>query len=237
MPEGSDLVGPFPCIDNETLADEVAAKGLTWRSYAPAIGKAGGSWSAFDAIRHIRFGAGWKNVVSPETNVLSDAAAGNLANVTWVVPTNKNSDHSGSGSTTGPLWVASVVNAIGQSPNWKSTAIFVLWDDWGGWFDHVLPPQVDVMGLGFRVPLIVISPYAKRSYISHVQHEFGSVLHFTEKNFGLAALAESDTRADDLSDCFDFAQKPSVYTPLDIKVSPESPSSICRKLKPRIMSN
>jgi phospholipase C len=86
-----------------------------------------------------------------------------------------------------------------------------LWDDWGGWFDHVEPPQIDAMGLGFRVPLIVVSPYAKRGYVSHVQHEFGSILHFTEETFGLVALAASDARADDFSDCFDFRQSPQPF--------------------------
>jgi phospholipase C len=210
-PGGADLVGPFPCFDHTTMADELSAKGLTWRYYAPAIGNNGASWSAYDAIKHIRYGTSWGNVVSPETKVLTDAPAGNIASVTWVVPTFTNSDHAGSYSTSGPQWVASVVNAIGASPDWNSTAIFITWDDWGGWYDHVVPPQLDNMGLGFRVPLIVVSPYARHGYVSHVQHEFGSILHFTEKAFSLAPMAASDLRADDLSDCFDFTQSPQPY--------------------------
>jgi phospholipase C len=124
----------------------------------------------------------------------------------WVTPNAANSDHAGIGQNTGPSWVASVVNAIASGPNWSSTAIFIVWDDWGGWYDHVVPPQLDSMGLGFRVPLIVVSPYAKRGYVSHVQHEFGSILHFTEEAFGLPAMTTVDSRADDLRDCFDFSQ-------------------------------
>jgi phospholipase C len=217
---GADLVGPFPCIDNPTLADEADAKSYSWRYYAPAIGTNGGVWSAFDAIRHIRYGPDWAKVISPETQILNDAPVGKLANITWVVPTFSNSDHDG--SATGPQWVASVVNAIGESPNWKSTAIFITWDDWGGWYDHVVPPQVDLMGLGFRVPLIVVSPYAKHGYVSHVQHESASILRFTEKNFGLAALSQADARADDLSDCFDFTQKPAAFVPFAVTRRPES---------------
>ncbi len=210
-PNGTDMPGPFPCYDYQTIADEMDAKSLPWRYYAPALANAGGIWSGFDAIRHIRYGPDWANdVISPETRILTDAASG-LADVTWVVPDFANSDHPGTGSATGPDWVASVVNAIGQSPDWNSTAIFITWDDWGGWFDHVTPPQLDAMGLGYRVPLLVISPYAKHGYVSHVQHEFGSILKFTEETFGLAPLAASDARADDLSDCFNFAAAPQAF--------------------------
>jgi len=219
---GADLVGPFPCINNETIADELAAKNISWREYAPAIGTAGGSWSAFDAIKHIRYGSGWSNVVSPETTVLTDAPKGNVATVTWVIPTGKNSDHSGNGSNTGPEWVASVVNAFGASPQWNSTAIFILWDDWGGWYDHVVPQQLDVMGLGFRVPLIVVSPYAKHGYVSHVNHEAGSILRFVEDAFGLAQMAASDARADNLQDLFDFSQQPARFRAIAVKRSPAS---------------
>ncbi len=222
-PMGTDVPGPFPCYDYKTLADEMDSAGVGWRYYAPTVGTSGGIWSAYDAIRHIRYGSDWtSNVVSPETKVLSDAPSGNLPSVTWVVPTFTNSDHAGSKSASGPQWVTSVVNAIGSSPEWNSTVIFITWDDWGGWYDHVAPPQIDAMGLGFRVPLIVVSPYAKRGYVSHVQHEFGSILKFTEQTFGLTPLAASDSRADNLSDCFDFSQSPTPFTPFSVGRSPAS---------------
>jgi phospholipase C len=213
-PNGVDGPGVFPCFTYPTIADELDAKSLSWKYYAPAIGTGfGGIWSAFDANKQIRYGTDWTTkVISPETTVLSDLQAGTpLPDVTWVVPSFQNSDHPGNGSATGPAWVTSIVNAIGASPNWNSTAIFVVWDDWGGWFDHVSPPQIDSMGLGFRVPLIVISPYAKHGYVSHVQHEFGSILKFTEETFGLAPLAASDTRADDFADCFDYTAGPQPF--------------------------
>jgi phospholipase C len=211
---GDRSYGPpvTPCFTYPTLADELDASHLSWKYYAPSSGS-GYIWSAFDAIAKVRNGPEWStNVISPETNILKDAAAGNLPAVTWVIPKLANSDHSGSKVTLGPKWVASVVNAIGHSKNWSSTAIFVVWDDWGGWYDHVAPPQVDFDGLGFRVPMIVISPYAKTGYVSHVQYEFGSVLRFTEDTFGLGQLANSDARATSpAADCFDFTKPPRHY--------------------------
>src|SRR4029077_7244718 len=109
---------------------------------------------------------------------------------------------------------ANVVNAIGNGPNWNSTAIFITWDDWGGWYDHVAPQKLDNLGLGFRVPLIVVSPYSKHGYVSHVQHEFGSIVKFTEETFGLPSLGQTDVRADDLSHFFDFTQSPAPYVPV-----------------------
>lgn len=211
-PNGTSLPGPYPCFDYPTFGDVLDQHNVTWRYYAPAIGTSGAIWSAYDAIDHIRHGADWKtDVISPETLVLQDVPAGKLANVTWVVPSFTNSDHAGSKSTSGPDWVASIVNAIGQSPFWSSTVIFITWDDWGGWYDHVAPRQLDPMGLGFRVPLIVVSPYAKRGYVSHVDHEFGSFLTFAEEVFGVPSLGQADVRADDFADCFDFGQSPQPF--------------------------
>ncbi len=218
--------GIFPCLDFETLADLANASGVSWRYYAPAINRLGSIWSAFDAIRHIRYSSDWSNVVSPETRVLTDAARGDLAAITWVVPTMQNSDHPLprrsttkdvgviAGAQYGPDWVSSVVNAIGRSPFWNDTAIFIVWDDWGGWYDHVAPPRLDRMGLGPRVPLIVVSPWARHHYVSHVEHEFGSLLKFAEIAFGLPSLHTTDERADALRDCFDFSQRPQPYEPI-----------------------
>ena len=211
-PDGTEEPGPFPCFNYATLASLMDARGIRWRYYSPMVTQSGGIWSAFDSITQVRNGVEWsQDVISPETRVLQDVAAGQLAQVTWVVPSGINSDHPGNLSSTGPQWVGSIVNAIGNSPFWNSTAIFVLWDDWGGWYDHVDPPQLDDMGLGFRVPLLVVSPYAKHGYVSHVQHEFGSLLRFTEENFGLPTLGQSDARSDDLADCFDFSQSPQPF--------------------------
>ena len=183
---------------------------------------AGGTFAAaFDAIRHVRFGSDWtSDVITPQTTVLGDIAAGTLADVTWIVPSFPDSDHPLAASNRGPSWVSSIVNALGASPFWNSTAVFVVWDDWGGWYDHVAPRQLDAMGLGFRVPLIVVSPYAKHGYVSHVQHEFGSILRFAEETFGLPSLGQADARADDLGDCFDFRQTPQPFARLRTPYAP-----------------
>jgi len=193
----------FPCFDRDSLMDHVTAAGLTWHYYQAHGGH--GLWIAPDALRDIRYGSLYQtDVVYPEHRVLGDIIHSRLANVVWITPTKAASDHAGVNDGSGPAWVASVVNAIGASSYWNNTAIFVTWDDWGGWFDHVKPPQYNSYELGFRVPLIVVSPYAKAQYVSHKRHEFGSILKFIEETFGLASLGTTDVRADDLSDCFDF---------------------------------
>jgi phospholipase C len=229
---GSETAQPaeYPCFEHATLTDLLDTKGLTWRYYAPS---AGSIWTAPDAIEHICLqqmvngvltceGPIWKaNVAIPETKILTDIAGGDLAQVTWVIPNGNRSDHAKSNDGTGPAWVASVVNAIGSSAYWANTAIIIAWDDWGGWYDHVPPMKVINDGsswgsgyvYGFRVPLIVVSPYAKAAYISHVPHDFGSILKFVENTFALPSLGYADTAAgDDLSDCFDFTQSPLTYT-------------------------
>jgi phospholipase C len=209
--------GPFPCFTQfDTMADILDAARVSWRYYAPAVNQGGNGWSSFDAIARVRKGRDWKNVISPPAKVLQDVANGDLAGVTWVTPDVLDSDHPGVNSNTGPSWVASVVNAIGESKDWNSTAIVVLWDDWGGWYDDAAPPQLDFVGLGQRVPCIIISPYARPHYVSHTQYEFGSILKFTEEAFGLPAIGPAsfgytDSRAASLTDSFDFAQPPRAF--------------------------
>jgi len=203
----------YPCFDRPSLTDLIEKQQLTWRYYQFKTGA--GLWNALDAIKHVRYSSQYsEDVISPPSQVLTDIANGSLANVVWVTPTGKASDHAGSTNGSGPSWVASVVNAIGNSNYWNSTAIFVTWDDWGGFYDHVAPPQYNSYELGFRVPLIAIGPYAKQGYVSHVQHEFGSILKFTEEVFNLGSLGTTDVRADDLSDCFNFGLKPRHFAPI-----------------------
>jgi len=238
---GNESSKMYPCADHPTLIDELDAKGISWRYYTPS---AGTLWTGPNAIQHLCgpnnpppngtacTSADWtNNVILDETQVLSDILGSNLPQVSWVIPNGNNSDHAGSlVNTGGPNWVAAVVNAVGQTPYWANTAILVTWDDWGGWYDHVPPPAVVNDGTswgsgyiyGFRVPLIVISPYARPAHISHTNHDFGSILQFIEKNFGLPALGYADTHAlDDLSDCFDFNQTPLVFKPITASADAE----------------
>jgi phospholipase C len=205
----------YPCFDHPTLIDLLENAGLTWRYY-----EVGDSWKmmwdAPGAIAHIRNSPQYaSNVVASPSQFLSDIQNGPLAAVTWIRPSAAASDHSGVTDGSGPAWVASVVDAIGHSSYWNWTAIFITWDDWGGWYDHVTPPRYNYYELGFRVPLIVVSPYAKRAYVSHVRHDFGSILKFAEEALGLPTLGYADARADDLSDCFDFSASPSAFQPIE----------------------
>jgi phospholipase C len=175
-----------------------------------------GYWSGYQAVRHIFDGPDWKSdIITPQRRFLTDVKAGDLASVTWITPTCPDSDHLLCGGGFGPSWVASVVNAIGESKFWDSTAIFVQWDDWGGMYDPVPPPFEDYDGLGFRVPLIVISPYAKQNYVSHVQYETASIMRFAEDAFGLPRLSAADARAaSPADDCFDFTKRPRKFVPI-----------------------
>jgi phospholipase C len=200
------------CEDYQTFGDLLDTAGISWRFYSPSL-QSWNLWSSYSAINHIYQngnGPDWLNdVISPETNVVGDIGSGKLASMTWVVPSWEHSDHAGSGSLSGPGWVASVVDAVGKSQFWNSTVIFVLWDDWGGWFDPVLPVYEDYDGLGYRIGCIMISPYAKKGYVTHVQYEMSSVLRFAEDLYGTGQLAASDARAaDPANDAFDFSAPP-----------------------------
>ena len=217
----------YPCFEHPTLTDLLETNGVTWRYYTP---NAGSIWTGPVAINHICQEQTLKNVrkctgpeftsyVSiPQTNFLQDIASGQLAQVTWIIPSGQASDHALVNDGSGPSWVASLVNAIGNSPFWANTAIIITWDDWGGWYDHV-PPKVINDGTswgsgyvyGFRVPLIVVSPYAKAATVTHVTHDFGSILKLIETTFKLPSLGYADTPADDLADCFDLTQSPITF--------------------------
>lgn len=199
-----------PCLNNKTLGDELDGAGISWRFYTAYVKAGGGIWSAYQAIKHIYDGPDWRtDIVTPQTKFFRDVSAGDLPVVSWVTPTCVNSDHAGCGGKTGPDWVGSLVNAIGESKYWDSTVIFVFWDDYGGWYDHVPPAMVDYDGLGVGVPLLIVSAYAKEGCVTHVHYEHGSILKFVEDQWGLARLSPSDTRANTIAAaCFDYTKAP-----------------------------
>ncbi len=216
---GQVVNGPFPCYNYQTLGDLLDKKGVSWRYYTEVEEKQfGAGVQPYGAIRHVRYGADWTKVVAPQTQIFTDIQQGKLAAVTWVNPPLVASDHAQSSTNYGPDWIGNIVNAIGASQYWNDTAIFITWDDWGGWYDHVPPQQLDRMGLSFRVPLIVVSPWAKHGYLSHYRHEPGSILKFVEQTYGLGSLGTTDARADNLADCFNFAQTPQPYVAVSVKV-------------------
>jgi phospholipase C len=224
-----------PCFDYKTLGDELDAAGLPWRFYTSKYRDPfSGLWSGYQAVHHIFRGPDWhKDIITPQSRFLTDVKAGRLASFSWVTPLCANSDHPACGGGGGPSWVASIVNAVGESKFWDSTVIFVQWDDWGGFYDPVAPPHRGYDGLGFRVGLIVISPYAKQDYVSHVQYETASVLRYAEDLFGLPQLSSADSRATSpAGDCLDFNQAPRKFVP--IKAPENADYFLHQPLDPRI---
>jgi len=223
-PVTNETQSVYPCAEHQTLMDLLDKNKITWKYYAPGPTSI---WTGPNAIEHLCgpnaappnatacTSSDWtNNVIQPNyTQVLTDISGGTLASVSWVIPGGNTSDHAVATNGSGPSWVASVVNAIGTSQYWQDTAIILTWDDWGGWYDHVAPTLVanNSYEEGFRVPLVVISPYARAAHISHVHHDFGSILKFIENTFGLHSLGYEDATSDNLSDCFNYKQKPLVF--------------------------
>jgi len=213
----------FPCFDPQTLADSMnnAVPAISWKFYAPTFGQGGYQHSAFDYVKHIRDSSYWNNNVVPMTQFVTDAMSGNLPQVSWIIA-QQQTEHPPYGTCVGENWTVEQINAIMQGPieQWDSTAIFLTWDDFGGFYDHVPPPQVDQFGFGPRVPLIIISPYARPGKVSHTTYEFSSVVKFIEENFGLPFLTQRDQVANDTTDSFNFSQKPLPPLPLPLRACP-----------------
>lgn len=196
----------YPCYAISSLPAQLTAAGVSWRYYSAA--------QVWDTPSYIKGLAGSANDVHNPNQFITDVQNGQMPSVSWVTPSGGESDHPPAPLEAAENFVARMVNAVARSRDWATTAIFVTWDDWGGFYDHVPPPKLDGVGLGPRVPLIVISPYAKPGFISHRQGEFASLMKFVEEDFGIASLGQRDavSTTSDLMDFFDFSQPP--QTPL-----------------------
>jgi len=210
----------FPCFQMTTLADILEANNVTWRYYAPSAGERGYVWSALDAVSQIRNSALWDTNVVSYSQFVNDALSGSLPSVSWLVPPQNKSEHPPAGSCTGENWTVEQIQAVMQGPDWLTSAIVVTWDDFGGFYDHVPPPATDQFGLGIRVPMLIISPYAKAGYISHTQYEFSSVLKTIEEAFTLPSLNGRDQQVNDLLDSFDFLQTPVAAPAISTRACP-----------------
>jgi phospholipase C len=239
----------FPCFEHPTLTDVLNDAGVSWKYYAEGPG---GIWNTPNSIRHMCdakenesgtldcTAPDWvKNDVLRSEQVLQDVKDCKLAQVSWVTPTNKESDHPLGTNGTGPGWVASVVNAIGTNhacPGtgevyWEDTAIFITWDDWGGWYDHVMPPregQPNGWGkgftYGFRVPLLVVSAYTPAGFVENADHDSGSLLKFVETNFApsgkqlgpIGPGTYADSYADDSLQAYFTLNAPRTFRPIHV---------------------
>ncbi len=204
----------YPCYTINSIPQELDAAGTSWKYYS--------NTDIWDAPLMLKSDYNSPNDIKNPNQFVQDVQNGNMAAVSWVTPPPNASDHPPVAFQPGENFVTGIVNAIMNSSYWSSSAIFITWDDWGGFYDHVPPPQVDGVGLGPRVPLIVISPYAKQGYISHQQSEFSSFTKFVEANWGLPGLGQRDSlsQTSNLMDFFDFTQTP--QQPLILSTLPYS---------------
>ena len=195
------------CFDIPVLPDQLEKKGISWGYYATF-----NAWmNALQMIRHVRYGPMWDHVHDPD-QFLKDVKRERLPAVSWIVPPEPYNEHPGGGKSVcaGENWTVNLVNTIMKSDYWDSTAIVQVWDDYGGFYDPVPPPQYDVMGLGPRTPALIISPYTRSGdnpdggEVDHTTYEFSSVLAFVEQIFGLKPMTERDAQASPLAGAFDF---------------------------------
>jgi phospholipase C len=195
------------CFNMEILPDQLEEAGISWRYYANE-----NAWmNALQMIEHVRYGPMWEKVVPPSTFV-QDVRRGDMPAVSWLIPDESYNEHPGGGKSTcaGENWTVHQVNTIMQSEYWRSTLIVIVYDDFGGFYDPVAPPQTDIMGLGPRTPALIISPYTRSGdnpdggYVDSTEYEFSSVLAFIEQLFGLEPMTERDANANPLLGALDF---------------------------------
>ncbi len=193
-----------------SIVDELDANRISWKYYAGGY-QSLNNWNPLPAFASFRSSQTRMQNLAPPDQFAKDVRNSKLADVTWLMPaTDSESEHSPYNISIGENVVVSAINTVMESSYWNSSAIFVTFDDYGGWYDHVTPPQVDAYGYGFRVPSLVISPYARHGYVDHTQSDFTSLLRFVEVVYSLQPLAARDGLANDMTEAFDFARSPRV---------------------------
>jgi phospholipase C len=200
----------WPCTDIKILPDLLEKRGISWKYYK------GGTrhQKAIKMIRHVRFGPMWNRVVANE-QFDKDVRKEHLPAVSWLVPPQYLNEHPPHGICQGENWTVRRLNLLMESRYWDSTVVFLTWDDFGGFYDHVPPPHVDLYGMGPRVPALVISPWARGGHIDHRTYDFSSILKTIEELYGLPSLGQRDAHARPMWNSFDFNQVP--LDPLPLK--------------------
>jgi phospholipase C len=206
--------------DLTTIFDRLEAKGVSWKFYVQdyeptATFRAPGASSAqvtrvplLAVARFLDDPTLAKHIV-PLDEYYKDLGRNTLPAVSYIVPAGS-SETPPASVTNGQAFVRSVVAGLKRSTAWSSSALMLSYADWGGWYDHVPPPQVDFGGLGFRVPALLVSPYARKGYIDHTALEHTSILKFIETNWGVAPLSARDAAANNFVEALDFRQRPLV---------------------------
>jgi phospholipase C len=202
----------WPCFTFEALPNILSRFGVSWRTYADPDTDSF-AHVAIDAVAKVRYDTAlWSNVM-PFEQFETDAAAGDLPQVSWVQSV-MDEHPASSGVCDGENESVELINAVMNGPDWATTAIIITWDEWGGFYDHVAPPIVDNLSYGFRVPALVISPWVKYGggsdggYISSTFYSHASPLKLIETNWALPSLNSRDAGANDMLDFFDFGQTP-----------------------------
>ncbi|MCI4363509.1 MAG: hypothetical protein L3K13_04305 [Thermoplasmata archaeon] len=206
-----------------TIQDLLNRTSVSWKyydwplaPYATAIQQPGGLnvvgsayafWNPL-AARHESYNSYFANHFANRTSFFSDVASGNLPAISWVIPQLNFSDHPPANLSNGESFVANLIDSVEQSSSWGSTAVFLSWDDYGGFYDHVPPPALNPLGLSIRVPFLVISPYTPAGEVVHSLGYFESTLAFMEHRWHLGCLGPRDCGAPDLRDYFDFNMTP-----------------------------
>jgi len=190
-------------ILSPSIFGQLQARGISWRYYYSPGLTVGPLPSYFPEIAsHSEMMAR----LAPMNHLMGDLSTGNLAQITYIDPEEDSfiSEHPEGDVTVGQAWTKDVIDTIISSPAWKTTAIFLTWDESGGFYDHVPPPQVDEWGYGFRVPMIVVSPYARHGFVDHETTDHTSIIKFIADNWGLPYLTERQARAGNLTSAFTF---------------------------------
>jgi phospholipase C len=212
---GPNIARKEAVYDFKTAADLLQSNGISWKYYDEKRNpRAHSLWNPLPGFKSFTPPSDLLNNVVSLAEFFSDIKAGHLPSVCWIVPDGPDSEHPPHDSAQGMWHVTELVNAIMNSPYWKDTTIIITWDDYGGFYDHVAPPKVDQYGYGFRVPGLVISPYARPGFIDHTQFDFTSPLKLIETRFKLPPLTDRDRAANDMLSCFDFKQQPLAPDPI-----------------------
>jgi phospholipase C len=206
---GPGLAGEPGVYTFPTMAELLQASKVSWKFYDEKPDPHQHSlWNPLPGFRQFQQDPKLMAHLVHTDEFYADLKNGSLPEVSWLVPTPVDSEHPPQDVKTGMWYVTQLINAVMQSPYWEHCAVILVWDDYGGFYDHVPPYQTDRYGFGPRVPALIISPYSKEGVVNHTRFDFTSPLKLIETRFGLKPLTDRDADSNNMLDCFDFGQKP-----------------------------